>query len=155
MLGNLYAKRDWGHAKDYVEAMWKILQYKKPDDFVVATGKQYSVKYFINKVCKKLNIKIKWIGKGLNEHAVDEKGNKIIICSKKYYRPTEVETLLGNSNKAKKLLKWKSKTNIDELIDDMIDFENESHLKMFSVVITTISNPNKCLKSIAKKYRKK
>ena len=123
VLGNLYAKRDWGHAKDYVEAMWKILQYKKPDDFVVATGKQYSVKFFVNRVCKKLNIKIKWRGKGLNECAVDKNGKKIIICSKKYYRPTEVETLLGNSNKAKKLLNWKSKTNIDHLIDDMIDFE--------------------------------
>ncbi len=123
VLGNLYAKRDWGHAKDYVEAMWRILQYKKPDDFVVATGKQYSVKFFVNKVCKKLNIRIRWRGKGLNEFAVDTKGNKIIVCSKKYYRPTEVETLLGNSNKAKKLLKWKSKTNIDDLIEDMIHFE--------------------------------
>ncbi len=123
VLGNIYAKRDWGHAKDYVEAMWKILQYKKPDDFVIATGKQHSVKFFINKVCKKLNIKIKWSGKGLNEYAIDTKGNKIIYCSKKYYRPTEVETLLGDSKKAKKLLKWQSKTNIDDLIDDMIDFE--------------------------------
>ena len=92
-------------------------------------------------------------GKGLNECALNEKGKKIIICSKKYYRPTEVETLLGNSNKAKKLLKWKSKTNIDELIDDMINFEM-SHLRMFSVVITTISKPNKCLKSIAKNIGK-
>ena len=123
VLGNIYAKRDWGHAKDYVEAMWKILQYHKPEDFVIATGRQYSVKYFINLVCKKLKIKIKWKGKGLGECAIDKDGNKIIYCSKKYYRPTEVETLLGNANKAKKLLKWKSKTSLSDLIDDMIDFE--------------------------------
>ena len=119
----MYAKRDWGHAKDYVDAMWRILQHNKPDDFVIATGKQYSVKFFINKVCQKLKIKIKWRGKGLNECAIDNKGKKIIYCSKKYYRPTEVETLLGDSSKAKKLLKWKSTTNINDLIDDMIDFE--------------------------------
>ena len=155
VLGNLYAKRDWGHARDYVEAMWKILQHNKPDDFVIATGKQYSVKYFVNKVCKKLSIKIRWRGKGINEHAIDNNGKKIIYCSKKYYRPTEVETLLGNSKKARNLLNWKSKTNIDKLIDDMVDFEMEADRKWNSVVITTISKPNKCLKSIAKNIGKK
>ncbi len=129
VLGNLYAKRDWGHARDYVEAMWKILQHNKPDDFVIATGKQYSVKYFVNKVCKKLSIKIRWRGKGIKEHAIDNNGKKIIYCSKKYYRPTEVETLLGNSKKARNLLNWKSKTNIDKLIDDMVDFEMEADRK--------------------------
>ncbi len=123
VLGNLYAKRDWGHAKDYVQAMWKILQHKKPDDFVIATGKQYSVKYFLNRVCKKLKINITWKGKGIAECAYDSSGKKIIYCSKKYYRPSEVETLLGNAKKAKKVLKWKSSINLDELIEDMVNFE--------------------------------
>ena len=96
-LGNIYAKRDWGHAKDYVEAQWLILQQKKPDDYVIATGKQYSVKYFINLVAKELKMKIFWRGKGLNEKAYDENNNVIIECSKKYFRPSEVETLLGDS----------------------------------------------------------
>ena len=125
ILGNIYSKRDWGHAKDYVEAMWKILQYQKPEDFVIATGKQYSVKHFVNQVCHKLNLKIKWKGKGLKEHAIDSKGKKIISCSRKYYRPTEVDTLLGDAAKAKKLLKWKSKTSLNELIDDMVRYELE------------------------------
>ena len=81
-LGNIYSKRDWGHAKDYVEAMWKMLQQKKPDDFVIATGKQYSVKQFINLVCKELNIKIKWVGKGLDEKAIDVNGNPLIKIDK-------------------------------------------------------------------------
>ena len=101
-IGNLAAKRDWGHAEDYVQAMWKILQYKKPDDFVICTGKQYSIKEFINMVSKVLNMKIKWRGKGIKEKAYDEKNNCIIECSKKYFRPAEVDTLIGNSSKAKK-----------------------------------------------------
>ena len=120
-LGNIYAKRDWGHAKDYVEAQWLILQQKKPDDYVIATGKSYSVKYFIDKAAKYLNIKLKWKGKGINTRAYDEKGNCIIECDKKYFRPTEVDILLGNAKKAKKILKWKPKTNIDALVKEMID----------------------------------
>ena len=77
-LGNIYSKRDWGHARDYVEAMWKILQQKKPDDFVIATGKQYTVKQFINLTCKELNLQIKWKGKGLNETALDKNGKAVI-----------------------------------------------------------------------------
>ena len=123
VLGNLSAKRDWGHAKDYVEAMWKILQHNKADDFVIATGKQITVKEFINKVCKNLKIKIRWSGKGINEAAYNEKKEKIISCDKKYFRPTEVETLLGNANKANKILKWKSKTTIEQLINEMVTFE--------------------------------
>ena len=123
LVGNLNAKRDWGHAKDYVEAMWKILQHNKPDDFVIATGKQITVKEFINKVCKNLKIKIRWSGKGINEVAYNHKGEKIIFCDKKYFRPTEVETLLGNPNKANKILKWKSKTTVDQLIGEMVTFE--------------------------------
>jgi GDPmannose 4,6-dehydratase len=122
-LGNLYAKRDWGHAKDYVEAMWKILQQKKPDDFVIATGKQFTVKQFVNLVCKELKIKIFWRGRGLNEKAYDDKGKIIIATDKKYFRPAEVDNLLGDSTKARKLLKWKPKFNIKDLIKDMILYE--------------------------------
>ena len=123
ILGNLYSKRDWGHAKDYVEAMWKILQYKKPDDFVISTGKQYTIKQFVNFTAKKLGIKLKWRGQNINEKAYDQNGNVIIECSKKYFRPSEVNTLLGDSTKAKKILKWKPKHNINSLIDDMINHE--------------------------------
>jgi len=122
-LGNLYAKRDWGHAKEYVEAMWKILQQKKPDDFVISTNKQHTVKDFINKTAKILDLKIKWSGKGIHEKAYDYKGNIIISCDKNYFRPLEVDTLLGDSSKAKKILKWSSKIKIDALIKDMIDQE--------------------------------
>ena len=122
-IGNLYSKRDWGHAKDYVVAMWKILQQKQPDDFVIATGENYSIKQFIIIVSKKLNLKIKWVGKGLNEKGIDENENVIIECKKKYFRPLEVDTLLGDSKKARKILSWKPKYNINSLIDEMISFE--------------------------------
>ena len=108
-LGNLEAKRDWGHAKDYVLAMWKILQENKPDDFVVATGQQYSVRDFIELALKELDIKFKWKGKGINSKCYDSNGNCIIQCDKKYYRPLEVDTLLGDSKKARKILNWKPK----------------------------------------------
>jgi len=123
-LGNLDAKRDWGHAKDYVEAMWKILQQKTPEDYVIATGKQYSIRTFINIVCKKLNIKIKWIGKGIKEKGLDNKNKQTIIeIDKNYFRPLDVNTLLGNANKAKRKLKWRPKYNINSLIDEMISEE--------------------------------
>ncbi|MDC3120318.1 GDP-mannose 4,6-dehydratase [Candidatus Pelagibacter sp.] len=122
-LGNLNAKRDWGHAEDYVQVMWKMLQAKKPDDFVVCTGKQYSIKEFINFVSKALNIKLKWRGKGINEKAYDQNGKCIIECSKKYFRPAEVDTLIGDPSKVRKVLKWKPKHNIHSLIDDMINYE--------------------------------
>ena len=126
-IGNLYSKRDWGHAEDYVEAMWKILNHKKPDDFVVATNKQITVKKFINLVCKKLNIKISWKGKGLNEKAYDQKNNCIIQVDKKYFRPLEVENLKGNYSKAKKILNWKPKRNLTQLIEEMIEYELRSN----------------------------
>jgi len=122
-LGNLYAKRDWGHASDYVEAMWKMLQKKEPDDYVIATGKQYSVKQFVNLVLTKLKIKYKWKGKGINEKCYDQSGNCIVECDKTYYRPLEVDTLLGNSSKARKKLNWKPKININKLVDEMVEFE--------------------------------
>ena len=123
ILGNLYSKRDWGHAKDYVKAMWKILQNNKPDDFVICTGKQYTIKQFINKVAKELNLKIKWKGRGLKEKAYDKKNNCIIECNNKYLRPAEVDTLKGDFSKARRILKWKPEHDLNSLIKDMISYE--------------------------------
>tara|TARA_B100000287_G_scaffold167881_1_gene158410 strand:- start:692 stop:1708 length:1017 start_codon:yes stop_codon:yes gene_type:complete len=121
-LGNIYAKRDWGFAGDYVEAMWKMLQNKTPKDYVIATGKNHSVKDFINMATKILNLKTKWVGKGLNEKLINKSNKKIIIeIDKKYFRPTEVETLKGNYSRAKKDLKWKPKTNLRDLVKLMIE----------------------------------
>jgi GDPmannose 4,6-dehydratase len=124
-VGNLYAKRDWGHASDYVKAMWLILQQPKPDDFVIATGKQYTVKHFINLVAKELNIKLHWKGKGINEKAFDENEKVVIECHKNYFRPSEVNNLLGDYNKAKRILGWKPKINIQSLVKEMVkkDFD--------------------------------
>tara|TARA_B100000965_G_C19544136_1_gene736990 strand:+ start:363 stop:1409 length:1047 start_codon:yes stop_codon:yes gene_type:complete len=121
VLGNLNAKRDWGHAKDFVKAQWLIMQQKKADDYVVATGKQYSVKQFANYTIKKLGMKIKWKGRGINEKGYNKEGKVIIECSKKYFRPAEVDTLLGNPFKARKYLKWKTKIGIKQLVDDMVE----------------------------------
>ena len=129
-LGNLYAKRDWGHAKDYVEAMWLMLQQKKPIDLVISTGKQTTVKNFVNKVSKKLNMRILWKGKGISEKAVDQYGKTIVACDKNYYRPLEVNNLLGDSRKARKVLNWKPNTGLDDLISEMISLEmNRSEYK--------------------------
>jgi GDPmannose 4,6-dehydratase len=119
-IGNLYALRDWGHAKDYVEAQWLMLQQKKPEDFVIATGKQYSVKDFINVAAKRLNMNIKWSGKGLNEVGIFE-GKEIIKVDKRYFRPAEVNSLIGDSSKAISKLKWKPKINFKQLVNEMID----------------------------------
>jgi GDPmannose 4,6-dehydratase len=130
-LGNLDAKRDWGHALDYVEAMWKILQQKKPDDFVIATGKQYSVRQFVNFVSKRLDIKIIWKGKGIKERAIDVLTKKIIVeCDKNYFRPLDVNTLLGDAKKARKKLKWEPKIDINQLVDDMVT-EQQTELKKY------------------------
>jgi GDPmannose 4,6-dehydratase len=123
-LGNLYAVRDWGHARDYAISMWKILQYKKPDDWVIATNKENTVKNFVNLTAKKLSLKIKWIGKGIKEKAVDMNTKKTIIdLDPKFLRPTEVDFLRGDFSKARKKLKWKPLTSTNELIDDMIQDE--------------------------------
>jgi GDPmannose 4,6-dehydratase len=122
-LGNIHSKRDWGHARDYVEAMWKMLQKKKPTDYVIATGKQYSVKEFINLVLKELHIKFYWKGEGIKSKCYNEQGTCIIECHKNYFRPLEVDTLLGDSKKARKELKWKPKTNINDLVKEMVDAE--------------------------------
>ena len=122
-LGNLYAKRDWGHAKDYVIAMWKILQVKKADDFVIATNKQFSIKEFINLVAQELKLKLNWRGKGLNEIGYTSKGKVVIRIRKRYFRPLDVNNLKGNYSKAKKILKWKPKTTLAQLIKEMVNFE--------------------------------
>ena len=127
-LGNLYAKRDWGHAKDYCYAMWKILQQKEADDFVIATGKQYSVKEFANSTMKELGIKYSWKGSGINEKCLDQFGKVIIQCDPAYYRPLEVDTLLGDSSKARKILKWKPEIDLKNLVKQMVTEE----LKLFN-----------------------
>ena len=120
-LGNLYAKRDWGHAKDYAFAMWKMLQQKKPNDFVISTGNQITVKQFINLSAKRIGIKIKWKNIGLKEIGINQKNKRTIIkVSKTYFRETEVNDLLGNYSKARKELKWKPKYSLNKLIDDMV-----------------------------------
>ena len=126
-LGNLYSKRDWGHAKDFVEAMWLMLQQKKPEDFVIATGNQTTVKNFINLVSKELKLKIRWRGKGIKERAFDEDNNLIVACDKTYYRPLEVNSLLGDAKKARKKLNWKPKSSLKSLIIDMISSEMQKY----------------------------
>ena len=123
-LGNLYAIRDWGHAQDYVEMQWRILQQKKPDDYIVATGAICSVKDFINKCCEYLSIKIYWSGKGLKEYAYTIKNKKKIVLikiDKSYFRPLEVDFLRGDSRKAFNKLKFKPRYNLNSLIKEMID----------------------------------
>jgi GDPmannose 4,6-dehydratase len=124
-LGNLDSLRDWGHAKEYAEMQWKILQHSKPDDFVIATGKQISVRTFLIKAAHQLGIKIFFKGKGLNEIGYDNKNKKIIFVNKDFYRPTDVTNLQGDSSKARKLLKWRPKISIDELISEMIESDYE------------------------------
>ena len=128
LLGNLYARRDWGYAKDFVVAMWKILQKKTPDDYVICTGKTISVKEFVNKCLKKLGFKFRWFGAGLNEKCKDLSSGKIIIAVDKFFfRPVEVKYLRGDYSKAKKELKWIPETKVDELIDLMIQDEINKH----------------------------
>ena len=127
-LGNLYAKRDWGYAQEYVQTMWKMLQQKKPDDYVVSTGKTYSVKNFAEKVFGFLKIKIIWKNKGIKEIGVDKNTGKTLIKIDPYYfRPQEVNYLKGKSTKAKKILKWKPKTDINKLVEIMVLEELKKH----------------------------
>ena len=118
-LGNLDARRDWGHARDYVEAMWLILQQEQPADFVIATGVQHSVREFVDAAAKELKVKISWRGKGANEKGYDAKGRVIVAIDSRYYRPAEVETLLGNAAKARRQLKWKPRVSFRELVAEM------------------------------------
>jgi len=120
-LGNLNAKRDWGHAKDYVEAMWLMLQQDEPDDYVIATGEQYSVKDFVDKAAPFFGFNIEWMGEGELEFGYDwNTKRKVIAVDKKYFRPAEVESLLGDASKAKRKLGWEPKINFDQLIEDMV-----------------------------------
>ena len=140
-LGNIYSRRDWGHAKDYAEMQWKILQQKRPEDYVIATGKEYSVKEFIEKCCKFLNIKIYWKGKGLDEAGYVKScdsilapalkiNQKIIQIDKSYFRPVDVNFLRGDAAKARKELKWKPRISFDQLVNEMMT-EDLKVLKKF------------------------
>src|SRR5210317_2113327 len=119
-LGNLDAKRDWGHAKDFVEAQWLMLQQQQPDDFVIATGTQHSVRDFINEAAKNLEMKIEWRGRGVEE--VGSFNDKdVVVVDERYFRPTEVETLLGDATKAKEKLNWSPKISFEELVKEMVE----------------------------------
>ena len=119
-LGNLNAKRDWGHAKDYVEAMWLMLQQDEPDDYVIATGEQYSVKDFVNESAPYFGFNLEWFGEGEDEIAVDKNTKKTVIAiNPRYFRPAEVDSLLGDATKAKEVLGWEPKTSFKELVEDM------------------------------------
>jgi GDPmannose 4,6-dehydratase len=119
-MGNLEAKRDWGFAGDYVEAMWLMLQQEVPDDYVIATGESYSVRDFVVAVGKELGIEISWKGEGLNEVGVDQKGNTVIKIEEKYFRPHEVDFLQGDATKARTKLGWKSKVTFTDLVKMMV-----------------------------------
>lgn len=123
-LGNIYSKRDWGFAGDYVESMWKIMQYKNPDDYVIATGKQFSIKDFIDEAAKFFKINIIWKNKGVKEIGINKSTQKIIIrIDKKLFRPNEVDNLVGDATKAKKILKWRPKINFKSLVKNMCEEE--------------------------------
>lgn len=119
-LGNLDAKRDWGHARDYVEAQWLMLQQDQAEDFVIATGRQYSVRDFVNAAANELEIRVRWEGSGLNEKGYDSNNNCIVSVDPRYFRPTEVETLLGDATKAKQKLGWEPKISFNDLVGEMV-----------------------------------
>jgi GDPmannose 4,6-dehydratase len=119
-LGNLNAMRDWGHARDYVVAQWLMLQQKTPDDFVIASGRQYSVRQFVEEACRELDISISWKGEGEQEKGYDAKRKAIVAVDPRYYRPTEVETLLGDARKAREKLGWTAKVTFRELVAEMV-----------------------------------
>jgi GDPmannose 4,6-dehydratase len=118
-LGNLDAKRDWGHARDYVEAQWLILQQSDPDDYVIATGEQHTVREFVDAVAAELDMRISWKGQGAHEKGHDEKGRCVVAVDPRYFRPAEVESLLGDASKARKKLGWKARTSFRELVAEM------------------------------------
>jgi len=123
-LGNLNALRDWGHARDFVEAMWLMLQQEQPEDYVIATGVQYSVREFIERAAPYFGFDIEWYGNGLDEIGIDKKTKKTIIAvNSKYFRPSEVESLLGDPSKAKNKLGWTPKTTFDQLVEEMCNHE--------------------------------
>lgn len=120
-MGNIDAKRDWGHARDYIEMQWLMLQQEKPQDFVIATGQQYSVREFINRCAALLEMDLTWKGSGVEETAVDQNGKVIVAIDPRYFRPTEVETLLGDPSKAQRELGWTPRTSFDQLVKEMVE----------------------------------
>jgi GDPmannose 4,6-dehydratase len=122
-LGNMDAKRDWGHAKDYVRMQWLMLQQEEADDFVIATGEQYSVREFVEIGCNKLGMSVTWQGAGVDEKGYDTNGQCIVAVDPQYFRPTEVETLLGDASKAKQLLGWEPEITFDELVTEMVEYD--------------------------------
>jgi GDPmannose 4,6-dehydratase len=120
-LGNLDAKRDWGHARDYIEMQWLMLQQQRPQDFVIATGEQYSVREFVQRCADLLQLDLRWSGTGADEKATDRHGNLVVGIDPRYYRPTEVETLLGDACKAKRELGWVARTSFEELVREMVE----------------------------------
>lgn len=120
-MGNMDAKRDWGHAKDYVEAQWMILQQDTPEDFVIATGEQYSVREFIERAAEMMDLGLYWEGTGVDEKGYDKDGNVIVAIDKAYFRPAEVDTLLGDPSKAKKKLNWTPKYSFEDLVREMVE----------------------------------
>ena len=119
-LGNLDSLRDWGHARDYVEGMWLMLQQSQPEDFVIATGEQHSVREFVNVAARKLGLEIKWSGKGVDEKALNQEGKVVVAVDTRYFRPAEVETLLGDPSKAKSKLGWSAKVSFEQLVEEMV-----------------------------------
>jgi GDPmannose 4,6-dehydratase len=139
-LGNLDARRDWGHARDYVEAMWLMLQQDRPEDFVIATGKQYSVREFVCTVAQKLAVVLRWEGKSGDEVAFDVKtGKRVVAIDPRYFRPAEVENLLGDAAKAREKLGWAPRTTFDELVTEMVRQESEMAKMEFSGILPHFS----------------
>ncbi len=125
-MGNLDAMRDWGHARDYVEMQWLMLQQERPQDYVIATGRQYSVREFINCCAARLGIELTWDGIGVGERAFDQHGKLVVAVDPRYFRPTEVETLLGDPTKAHRELGWKPRTSFEQLVDEMVSADLKS-----------------------------
>jgi GDPmannose 4,6-dehydratase len=125
-LGNLDSNRDWGHARDYVEMQWLMLQQEKPQDYVIATGRQFSVREFVTRCARLLDFDLTWQGSGTDEKAVDKKGKVIVAVDPRYFRPTEVQTLLGDSSKAQRELGWTPRTSFDELVKEMVEADLKS-----------------------------
>jgi GDPmannose 4,6-dehydratase len=121
-LGNLDARRDWGHARDYTRAQWLILQQPKPDDYVIATGEQHSVREFVVRAGAHLQIRIDWRGSGLDEQGIDARSGKVIVkVDPRYFRPTEVDSLLGDASKARSVLGWRPEVGFDSLVEEMVE----------------------------------